>query len=447
MLDGRAATTSLNRGRGIVARIYGNLGYLLGGKAAAGVISLAYMAIAARALGPTSYGVLILLHTYTITVGGIVNFPGWHAVVRYGAMANAKSDTHRVIRLLRTVGTVELAAGVAAILCAMALAPIIGPRLGWDQTALHFAGVYSLAVLASVRSTPAGLLQLMRRFDLLGFHNMVAPAVRLVGAVLVLFLGAGLKGFLIAWLVAALAECGALWAMGIVVARRQFGHHALIGGVRGVRQDNPGIWRFMLAANADVTFSELAGRVAPLTVGWVLGPASAGLYAVAQRVTVIFAQPAQILGQAAYAELARLAAGHGRGLAIRQALLRCIAIALASALPVLALILLFSSQTLGLIAGKGFEAAATVMLLLALARVVQLAAPPVSAALVALGRPAASVTANLLSSLGLWALLPLFMWKWGLAGAGAQAIVQSFVAMLLLGGFIWKATSPAQDWA
>jgi O-antigen/teichoic acid export membrane protein len=431
-------------GRSIVARIYANLGYLLGGKAAAGLISLGYMAMAARALGPASYGVLILLHGYTITIGGIVNFPGWHAVVRYGAMARAKDDTPRMMRLLRTVGIVEFAAGALAILCAVVLAPIIGPRLGWNQTALDFSEIYSLAVLASVRSTPAGLLQLLRRFDLLGIHNIVAPAIRLVGAAVALSLDAGLHGFLIAWLVAALAECGVLWAMGLVVARRAFGRHPLIAGVRGVGRENPGIWRFMMAANADVTFGELAGRVAPLTVGWILGPAAAGLYAVAQRVTVIFAQPAQILGQAAYAELARLAAGHARGAAIRHALLRCIAIAFAAALPVLALLLVFSVPILGLIAGKGFEGAAAVMLLLALARVIQLAGPPASSALVALGHPSASVAANIVSSVGMWPLLPLFMWKWGLSGAGAQAIIQSFAAMLLLSIFAWKATSPAR---
>ncbi|WP_231636115.1 hypothetical protein [Novosphingobium sp. ST904] len=61
-----------------------------------------------------------------------------------------------------------------------------------------------------------------------------------------------------------------------------------------------------------MTLSELAGRVAPLVVGWVLGPAMAGLYSVAQRATVIIAQPAQILGNTAYAELAHVVAD-GRG--------------------------------------------------------------------------------------------------------------------------------------
>ena len=48
--------------------------------------------------------------------------------------------------------------------------------------------------------------------------------------------------------------------------------------------------------------------------------------------------------------------------------------------------------------------------------------PPTSAALIALGRPGLSVTGNLLASLGLLPLLPLFNRLWGLQGAGFHAL-------------------------
>ena len=423
-------------GRGIVGRIYANLGLLIGGKAAAGLLSLGYMVIAARALGPADYGMLVLVHGFAMTVGGIVEFPGWHAVVRFGALAGDACDEPRLVRLLRFTGAVEMACGLLAVLTAAVLAPVIGPRLGWSPTALAFALPYSLAVLASIRSTPAGYLQLVGRFDLLGAHNAVAPIVRLAGAGIVVAVGGGLRGFLIAWLVAALAEWAAMWGLGAWVAWRRLGRHPLIGPTARAVRDNPGIWRFMLAANADVTFSELAGRIAPLAVGWVLGPAAAGLYAVAQRATVVIAQPAQILGQAAYAELARLVAGGGHGAPVRQALWRCIGIALASALPVLAILLLFGRPIAVLMGGPAFAGAAVAMGWLTASRVVLLVAPPCSAALVALGRPGLSVGANVASSLVLLPLLPLAMLHMGLAGAGMQALAQALVTSALLVWFV-----------
>ena len=80
---------AVSEGPGIVRRIFGNLGLLLGGKAAAGLISLIYIVIAARVLGPEDYGVLVLINYYAMLVGGLIAFPGWHAIVLYGVRALA----------------------------------------------------------------------------------------------------------------------------------------------------------------------------------------------------------------------------------------------------------------------------------------------------------------------------------------------------------------------
>ncbi|WP_293904384.1 lipopolysaccharide biosynthesis protein [Phenylobacterium sp.] len=427
-------------GGSVVGRIYGNLGRLLGGKAAAGLISLGYMAISARALGPADYGVLILVHTYVMTVGGIIEFPGWHAVVRYGAQALAADDRARLTRLLVFAGLVELAGGALAVIVAALLAPILGPRLGWSPVAIAFAAPYSLAVLASIRATPAGYLQLTGRFDLLGAHNVVAPVVRLAGAAAAVMAHAGLRGFLIAWLIAALAEWAAMWALGAWAARGELAAFDRRGGLSMVAEENRGLWRFMWAANADITLSEFVGRASPLAVGWLLGPAAAGLYAVAQRATAVLSQPAQILGQAAYAELARLAAAGDRGPRIRAALWRAIAIAFLAATPVCLVIGLFGTRLAVLMAGSAFAAAGTVMLWLTLAKALQLAGPPISAALTALGRPGLSVKANLISGLGLLVLLPpLLAWR-GLEGAGLHAVLQAGIGIALLAIAVWRET-------
>ena len=104
--------------RGLVSRIYANLVRLLGGKAASAVLGLGYMVIATHALGPVDYGVLVLVHGFAMTVGGIVEFPGWHAIVRYGAQALAEDDHPRLMRLLRFAALVEGAGGVASIVAA-----------------------------------------------------------------------------------------------------------------------------------------------------------------------------------------------------------------------------------------------------------------------------------------------------------------------------------------
>lgn len=424
--------------RGLVTRVYANLAKIMTGKAAAGLISLAYMVIAIRALGARDYGILILVHGYTVTVGGIIEFPGWQAVVRYGALAVAGGDDGRMVRLLRLASFVELSCGALAVAVAALLAPIVGVRLGWSPEALAFATPYSLAVLATIRSAPAGLLQLHGRFDLLGYHNLVSPTVRLIGAILAFMTGAGLIGFLIAWLLAALAEWASMWLMGWIVARRTLPQMRLLGHPRGAISENPGIRRFMLAANADVTLSELSQRVAPLAVGWLLGPVAAALYAVGQRASVIIAQPAGNLGQAAYVEMARLLAAGGRGKQIREVAVRTVAIALAVATPIVILIGVFGTRLAILIGGKAFAADGGIMFLLVLARAILLVAPIASAALLAMGRPGLSVRANVSCSLATLPLLPILISRFGLRGAGIHALVTSIAVSAMLAALVRK---------
>jgi O-antigen/teichoic acid export membrane protein len=440
-LDGGLPQVSRrDKPRGTIGRIFSGLGLVLGGKAGAGLISLAYLFLATRFLGPAEYGVLVLVHAYVTTVCGIVEFPAWQAIVRYGAEAERENAPQRLSRLLRFGTLVELGAGALAISTAFLLVPVVGPHLGWPPKAMAFAPYYALAVLGSVRSTPMGYLQLLGRFDLLGLHNLVQPTVRLLGTLIVIAFGWGIKSFLVAWLLAALFEFGVLWAMGLWFAGRNLGDTLWRPGTASVRAENPGIWRFLIANNADVTFSELAGRATPLIVGWVLGPAIAGLYAVAQRATVVIAQPAQILGTTAYAELAHIVADGRGGHPLRRTLFKVVAIGLLAALPVVLVVSIFPQQIVRILAGPEFMGAAIVMVIIVAARAVALIGPPCSSALSALGHPSWSMGANLFASLVFLPLLPFLLERFGLIGAGYQAVGQAILGSGLLIFLVWRSS-------
>lgn len=417
--------------RSALRGIFGNTLRLLSGKAGAGIISLVYIALAARALGPTEYGVLVLVHTYVLAVGGIIEFPGWHAVVRYGAQALLACDEQRLARLLKFAAALELACGLVAVGVAALLAPWIGAHLGWSPRAIELSLPYSLAVLATVRATAAGYLQVTGRFGLLGAHSLVPPAARLVGAVAAWAGGWGLVGFLWAWLAAAVLEWAVMWIMAFATTPRSLRQQVLNVKLKGIRSENPGLVRFMLGANADVTFAELAARVTPLAIGWLAGPAAAGLFAIAQRATIVIAQPAQSLGQAAYAELARLAA-KGETAQVISTIARASGLTMAVAIPVCALFGVFGKTVAELLGGDGFAAAGGLMLWLAIARTILLCAPPLSAALTALGRPSLSAAMNLTGSLGLIAMLPIALPLWGQGSIGPCVAAQALLTMILL---------------
>jgi len=287
-------------------RIAGNMGRLLSGKAAAGIISLGSIAIAARILGVEQYGVLNLVHGFATLMGGTIAFSGFHGMVRYGAEALNRGAPTQFRNLVLLLALIELGMAAVAIGVAMLLVPWVGASLGWSPQAIQFGGLYCLAILATVRATPQGLLQLAERFDLIGLHPVIMPLVRLVGALAILFMDGGLAAFLWVWLAAAIAEGLSMWVLCWIGTR-----HLAIGAdgrptLKGTRRDNPGIVRFIATTNLDLTLRDIAPKATPLIIGWMLGPAAAGLYALVQRASAILIQPAQMLGEAAYPVVTRL---------------------------------------------------------------------------------------------------------------------------------------------
>lgn len=427
-----------------VRLVLANLGHLLGGKAAAGLISLVYLVLVTHRLGAADYGVLVLVNAYAVLIGSLLAFSGFHGVVRYGGIALEAGDRAGFARIVRFMAVVEIGCGAVGILVAAIVAPLIGPRLGWSPDTTRIATFYGLAVIATVRATPQGLLQIAGRFDLIGLHQAVSPVIRLVGALGVWLAGGGLIGFIAVWLVAAVAEGLAMWGFGLVAWRRLVDGEPLRGPWRRAARDTDGLGRFILITNFDITVRELAPNLAPLTVGWLLGPAAAGLLALTQRATSLLAQPTVLLSQASYAVLASQVS-RGESAALRHTVWRSAGLALAVALPILLVLAILGDRLLIAFGGSSFGGGTMLLILVAAARTAGLASAPLAAGLTALGLPQRSMAVGLVTSLALYPLLPVMLWLGGADGAGWHALLQNLVAIVALAGmFHVDARSPAE---
>ncbi|WP_253717379.1 lipopolysaccharide biosynthesis protein [Sphingomonas sp. AP4-R1] len=428
-----APETALAPVPGALRRLLANIFRLLSGKAAAGLLSLVYLVIVAHQLGARDYGLLMLVNAYAVTVGSLVAFSGFHGVVRYGALSIADGDTAGLARLIRFMGVIELSCGAAAILIAAIGAPLVGPHLGWSVEAERFAVPYALAVMATVRATPQGVLQLADRFDLIGLHQTVSPIVRMAGVLIVWLSGGGLVGYLSVWLISSVAEGVAMWLLALPAWRKLLAGEPVFGAWRGVTEQRDGFGRFILLTNFDITLRELAPNLAPLTVGWFLGPAGAGLYALAQRATNILQQPAVLLSQASFAILAEQAA--------MRDLSRMWSTVWSStflALGIGGVIVLalggYGEVLMQALGGHSFRAAGMLVILVGCGRALALGTAPAAAALTALGRPGLSVAVALAINLALYPLLPLLLHWQGIDGAGWHVLAQNLMAFLLVAG-------------
>lgn len=421
-------------------RIYRNAGVLLGGKSAAGVLSLGYLALAARALGPDAFGVLVLLHTYAMVVGNITTFKAWQAVVRYGHLCLHDGRHGELQVLIRFTALLDLGGAVVGAAAAAALASTAASMLGWPADAVPLAMLYSLVILFAIRSTPAGILQLFDRFDLLAAHETVSPAVRLAGAVIAYAAGAGLTGFVLVWLASGIVEGLVLWGLGLRELGRQGLLRGLVGWPHGAAGMHRGLWRFVWSLNLDTSLTQVTSRIAPLAVGWVLGPASAGLFHLANRLATTLAQAGKLLRQGSYPELARLVA-EDELKAVKRVILRAGLLAAAGGVPVLLVLVAFGRPILELIGGPEFTAAYTVLTLMATARVIHLLGFPLGATLVALGRPGLAVRVNLAMAVLFVPVLLGLLERTGLIGAGLNAIAFATMTVSLMAALVLSLLS------
>lgn len=151
----------------VLGRVLSNAAVLLGGRVANAVMGLAAIALTARALGLTSFGVLILIHAFAQFLGETVKFQSWQTVLHYGARPLAEgrpADFGKVLRFTLALDAIGAIVGVAVGLIATLA---FGDRLGLSPEHRPAAALYVLSVAFMVSATPMGLLRLLDRFDVL----------------------------------------------------------------------------------------------------------------------------------------------------------------------------------------------------------------------------------------------------------------------------------------
>ena len=423
--------------RSAFAGVLRNAGILLGGKALNAVVSMAALAVAARALGVESLGVLILVHAYVQTVGDLSKFQSWQAVIHYGTAPLQEGRLADFQQVLRFSLGLDAASAAAGWLIAGLGITLAGGALGWPAELAPLLTGYALIVCFMVSATPTGVLRLSDRFDLIAAQSSVESWVRLAGAALAWRAGAGLEAFLWIWFAGQVAAFAFLFiAAAWTLQRRRLLDGFRLRNGRGYAEGLPGIWSFVWSINFSTTLNLAFTHLGTLLVGALLGAREAALYRIAKQVANAIAKPAKLIVPALYPELARMAqSGDRRGLRTLVVQLTLAAGGVATGLLLVALVA--GKPLLGWVLGPDFVAAHPVMLWLLAAAVIGIWAVPLEPLLISIGLAATAFRLRLAVTLLYLPMLYLLIdhdGAWGgLRGAGLAQVLG--MAMLLLGQF------------
>lgn len=414
-------------------QVFANMGWLLGGRGFNAVLSLVYLAIAARTLGTEGFGHFALIIALGQAITGFSSFQTWQFIVRWGAdpdnpgvdIARAREATGFAVAL----DFVSMVVGTLAAAVLVLTAPLwldVPSELMW----LTF--IYCVISLATIRTTPTGMLRLHSEYGRATWAEAVQPIIRAGGAVLAWWLMPDVTGFIAAFAASEVATAFALW---VVAARVQPVSLASIS-LRAIPSRHKDAWRFVLSTNMSGSLAVAGKQVMILLVGTFGGAYLAGGFRIANQLGVALIALAQTISKAILPELVQSRDGAVE-IARRMANIAAIAgvAAVVSAI-------LFGRQGLGLIAGDEFTGFYWAMIILSIAGAVELVGASLESLLVSAGKAHVAFLVRLAPTI--LALLMLEMaieWKgaqgaaFAMLGSSIIAVVGFFIAMLNLKQF------------
>ena len=418
-----------------VSRVVRNVGWLAGARGFAGVLSIFYLAVAARTLGMGEFGTFALILSFGQLVATLVQFQSVKAVIRFGAKHLNDQRPDRLPRLYGYMTTLDLIGIVIGTGLAFACMPLVAPLYQWTAHQQFLASIFAVALLLGTSGTSAGILRLFGRFDLIGYTEGIAPIIRLIGASIAWWAGAGIGAFLAIWAIAVIAQTAAQWIASFVALhiRLEFGKRA----VRTTLAENHKLWRFMVLTNVSNSVTAVWTQLGTLAVGAVAGPVQAGGFRIAQRVAKAIGNPVELVTRALFPEFAKLVA-RGEFQKLSRMLLRITLVATALAAVTVAIIVVGGQRIIGLIAGPQYEFAYLPMLLLSVATAIDLASFALDPYHIAYGRAGRILRIRLVAAVGYLIVLALLLPRLGASGAAIAGIAASIIQFVQLGLSIWQ---------
>jgi O-antigen/teichoic acid export membrane protein len=402
-------------------RVFANMGWLLGGRGFNAVLSLVYLAIAARTLGTDGFGHFALIIALGQAVTGFSSFQTWQFIVRWGAdpdrpgidIARAREATGFAVAL----DGVSMAVGTIASGLLVLSAPLwldVPPDLLW----LTFW--YCVISLLAIRTTPTGMLRLHSEYGKATGAEAVQPVIRAGGAVLAWLFMPDVTGFILAFAVSEVATALALW---VVAARVQPVSLASVS-LRAIPARHKDAWRFVLSTNMSGSLAVAGKQVMILLVGTFGGAYLAGGFRIANQLGVALIALAQTISKAILPELVQSRDG---AVEIARRMANIAAIAGVAAVVTA---ILFGRQGLALIAGEQFTGFYWAMIILSIAGAVELVGASLESLLISAGKAHVAFLVRLFPTI--LALLMLEMaieWK-GAQGAGFAVLGSSLLAVV-----------------
>jgi O-antigen/teichoic acid export membrane protein len=414
-----------------------SIGHLLTGGFANALLMLIGTTIAARSLGPASYGVFALVLTIGRFSERILRFESWQPLIKYYAEEEISGDPDRLAQLFLYGLLLDITCAVLAAGLAVVGGLVLMPVLRLQPEHLPLVMIYALAIAVNIRGLPTAALRLAGQFRTLAYVQMFSSTVRVALAGVALWQGAGLLEFVIIWTLAqALDSLIFLW-LGLRAVRSMGAPSPLRAKWKGMARNFPGFMGFAWSTNLSSTLATMTQEADTLLVGALAGNSAAGFYHLVKRIAKVAQQVGGQVQAVLYPDMARLRA-RAEMARFRRLTLRIQLVLGSFGLAVLAACWLLGAWAIGIIFGADYVAAYPLLVAQLVAVTLILHAAPTRSALLAMGKPN-FILATALAATGLfftvaWLAIP----QHGALGANYAHIAFAALMAVVLDFAFWR---------
>lgn len=420
------------------------VGHLLSGTAVTLAITLISIALVARDLGPSAYGILALILTLGQACERLLSFQSWQPIIRYGAALDMNQDREAFSPLLKFGLLLDLGGSLAAWAIASGLAIAAHYVTGLSTTHLWLALLFLVSLLFNFNGVATAIFRLTDNYRIIARLQVANALLRLALVAAAFELGAGLAEMVAIWTITQIIGSLSNFACALMTCPLSAGE-ILRAPLKGIPEKFPGLWRFSWGSNISLTLWSSAQQVDTLIVGWLADPASAGLFHIAKRVSRIVQQVGSQVESVVYPDLSRLAAAGNRRAFLRVVIQTEALLAVFGAGCFLT-ILLLGETLIRMALGAAFAGAVPLLIVQILAVTMTISGAASRAGLLALGNQRSVLRTVMGCSLAFYCSAPPLILTFGAMGANIAHVLFGFVWLTGLTLSLRNAMKAAASW-
>ncbi|MDF1833360.1 MAG: lipopolysaccharide biosynthesis protein [Alteraurantiacibacter sp. bin_em_oilr2.035] len=433
-------------GTGILKKVrWASILHLMTGNSANSALMLLATIIAARALAPENYGVMVLVLAIGRVCERLVRFESWQPLVRFVAEEEERgADPDRIASLYRFGLLLDISSALAAALLAIGSAYLLSGLFGIAESQRWLILIYACAVAVNIRGMPSAVLRLAGRFKSLAYIQLFANTSRLALAVACYFADAGLMAFIIVWTVAQMFDSILFTCYGLWVLHKAGTPSPLLASSRGLTARFPGFLKFAFSTNLSSMLRTMTHEADTLLVGTFAGPAMAGLYHLAKRIAKLALQISDLVQTVAYPDLSRMWSNDNVS-EFKKMVLALQILLLGVGVAVFLSLLLLAKPAIMFFFGAEYTGIYPLLLGQVIAVAFMMHASPSRAAMLAMNEPGYVLMVACISSLAFFGVAFAAMPHIGALGAVAAHITFAALTALFLDVAFWRRLARMPD--